>query len=125
MIQKLLWLASAGAVGTLTRYGLAGLVHRIVGSSLPWGTLVVNVIGCLGAGFLWTLFETRWPLSGESRSIILIGFMGAFTTFSAFILETGQLMRVSEWLYAFGNVALQLLLGLVALYLGILLARLI
>lgn len=125
MIQKLALLSIAGAMGTLSRYGLTGLVHRINGVSFPWGTVVVNLTGCFFAGFLWTLFENRWALSGEARITVLVGFMGAFTTFSAFILETGQLLRSAEWLYAAGNLLLQNSLGLVALFLGILLGRMV
>ena len=68
MIQKLALLAVAGAMGTLARYGLAGLVHRICDTPLPWGTLVVNVVGCFVAGLLWALFEDRWPVSGENSA---------------------------------------------------------
>ncbi len=123
-MQKFLWLALAGALGTLTRYGLAGFVHRINGVSFPWGTLTVNVAGCFLAGLLWTLFESRWTVSGEVRLIVLVGFMGAFTTFSAFILETGELMRSSEWLFAAANLVLQNGVGLAALYTGAALGRL-
>ena len=123
MVQKLLWLSLAGAVGTLTRYGLAGVVHRISGVSFPWGTLTVNVFGCFVAGVLWTLFENRWPLSGETRVLVLVGFMGAFTTFSAFILETGELVRSAEWMHAAANVLLQNGLGFAALVSGAALGR--
>jgi CrcB protein len=121
--KKLLFIALAGCVGTLSRYGLVGLVHRLNIFSFPLGTLAVNVTGCFLAGMLWALFESRWPVSGETRTIILVGFMGAFTTFSAYILETGELMRSSEWLYAFGNIALQNGLGFMALFTGALLGR--
>jgi CrcB protein len=125
MIQKILLLALAGALGTLARYGLAGIVHRIDGASFPWGTAVVNIVGCFIAGLLWALFEHRWPVSGETRTIVLVGFMGAFTTFSAFILETGELVRVAEWLYATGNVVMQTGLGFVALFTGAAIGRMI
>jgi len=123
MIQKLAWLSLAGALGTLARYGLAGLVHRIDGSSFPWGTVAVNLIGCFIAGWLYVMFENRWPVSGETRTIILVGFMGAFTTFSAMILETGVLLRSTEWLYAAANIALQNGVGFISLWAGMTLAR--
>jgi CrcB protein len=123
MIQKLSLIALAGALGTLSRYSLAGFVHRLIGASFPWGTLVVNFTGCFFAGLLWTLFENRWPVSGETRMIVLLGFFGAFTTFSAFILETGQMARSAEWFYAAANVFLQMGLGILALFAGIVLAR--
>jgi CrcB protein len=124
IMQKLAWLVLAGALGTLARYGLAGFVHRINGASFPWGTMVVNLTGCFLAGLLWSLFENRWAVSGETRTIVMVGFMGAFTTFSAYILETGDLLRSAEWLHAAANVTIQNGLGLVALFIGAALGRL-
>jgi len=124
MESKILLIAAAGALGTLSRYGLAGFTHRLLGSSFPWGTLVVNLTGCFLAGLLWTLFESRWSVSGETRVIVLMGFFGAFTTFSAFILETGELMRGTEWVFAAANLFFQITLGILALFAGMFLARL-
>ncbi len=121
---QILWLALAGALGTLARYGLAGLVDRINGTSFPWGTITVNVTGCLVVGLLWALFESRWPVSGQTRLLVFVGFAGAFTTFSAFILETGELARTAEWLHAAGNVVVQNGLGFAALFAGVALGRL-
>lgn len=118
MIQKLAWLAFAGALGTLSRYGLSGFIHRIDGISFPWGNLVVNLFGCFLAGMVWALFESRWTVSGETRLIILVGFMGAFTTFSAYILESGELLRSAQWFYASANILLQNGLGFLALFAG-------
>jgi len=123
MTQKLVWLALAGALGTLARYGLAGFVHRINGVSFPWGTLAVNLAGCFFAGLLWSMFENRWPVSGETRTLLLVGFMGAFTTFSALILETGELLRSAEWVHAAANLTLHNGLGFVALFAGAALGR--
>jgi fluoride exporter len=125
IMQKLAWLVLAGALGTLARYGLAGFIHRINGTSFPWGTMVVNLTGCFLAGLLWSLFENRWAVSGETRTIVLVGFMGAFTTFSAFILETGELLRSAEWLHAAANITVQNGLGVVALFIGAALGRLV
>jgi len=125
MIQKLLWLALAGGLGTLARYGLTGLVHRFDGTAFPWGTLAVNLIGCFLAGLFWALIQNRLTISGETRILVMVGFMGAFTTFSAFIFETGQLLRAAEWLAAAGNILLQNGLGFVALFVGAALGRMI
>ena len=125
MIQKLAWLSLAGALGTLARYGLAGFVQRIDGSSFPWGTVDVNLIGCFIAGWLYVMFENRWTVSGETRTIVLVGFMGAFTTFSAMILETGVLLRSTDWMYAAGNIALQNVVGFISLWAGMVLARMV
>lgn len=123
MLHKFAGLILAGSLGTLARYGLAGLVHRYDVSSFPFGTLVVNITGCFLAGFLWSLFENRWVVSGETRTIILVGFMGAFTTFSAYMLETTALMRTSEWLYAGANMFFQNGFGLFAMFAGIIVGR--
>ncbi len=123
MTQKLIWLALAGGAGTLARYGLVGFVQKMNNASFPWGTLVVNFLGCFVAGLLWTLFETRLPVSHEVKILVLVGFMGAFTTFSAFILETGQLAKSLDMTYAVANILLQNVLGLLALIAGIGLGR--
>jgi len=123
MWQKLIMLAIAGVLGTLARYGLTGVVQRAVGSDFPHGTLVVNIAGCFFAGLIWMLFENMGSLGSDARIIILVGFMGAFTTFSTFILETGNLLRDAEWVRAFGNLFLHNSVGLVALFSGLGLGR--
>ncbi len=125
MIHKLVWITVAGALGTLARYGLTGFIHRINGTSFPWGTMAVNLIGCFLAGLLWSLFENRWPVSGETRMFVLVGFIGAFTTFSALILETGELIRSAELMRAVTNLTMQNGLGFCALVIGALLGRLV
>ena len=124
MEQKLVALALAGALGTLARYGLNGFICRFTDISLLKGTLIVNLIGCFLAGFIWMSTESRWPLAGDTRVVVLVGFMGAFTTFSAFVLETGLLMRSADWTYAVVNLFLQNCLGILALLAGMALARL-
>ncbi|MBI1901371.1 MAG: fluoride efflux transporter CrcB [Planctomycetia bacterium] len=116
---KLAWLAAAGAAGTLSRYGLGGLVQRLCGESLPWGTLAVNALGSFLFGLVWPLAEERLIISGQTRFIVLTGFMGAFTTFSTFAFETSDMLRESEWLYAAGNVLAQNVLGIACLLLGL------
>jgi len=125
MLQKILLLSIAGALGTLSRYGFAGLIQRGSGTSFPWGTFAVNMTGCFLAGLFWTLSESRWAVSGETRVIVLVGFMGSFTTFSAMILETGMLLRSAEWASAAANLALQNGLGLVVLLAGMALGRML
>lgn len=124
MIQKLICLALAGSLGTLARYGLAGFVSRHNSSMFPWGTLTVNLVGCFVAGTFWSLFE-RWPISGETRTIVMVGFMGAFTTFSSMILETNELLRSAEWMFALANITVQIGLGGLALFVGTLIGRMI
>ena len=126
MLHKLILIAIAGALGTLCRYGLAGLVHHLSKDSLfPWGTCVVNMAGCLAFGLLWTIMTARLSISSDVRAVVLVGFMGAFTTFSSFVFDTGQLLEDSQWFLAAGNVAMQNALGLAALFAGFALGRLI
>ena len=125
MLVRVLLLATAGAAGALCRYGLAGVVQSGLGARFPWGTLAVNLVGCFVAGVLLGLFESRWALSGEARVIVFIGFLGAFTTFSGFMLETAELARDAQWLSAAGNVVLQNVLGAVVLYGGLVTSRLV
>lgn len=106
-------------MGTLARYGLSGLVQHHAGSAFPWGTVAVNLVGCFLAGLLWSLFEYKFNFSGETRAIVFIGFMGAFTTFSSFALETSALIRDAEWLRAAANILLQNGVGLAAMFAGI------
>ncbi len=124
MWQKIACLAFAGALGTLARYWLAGAAQRLAGGTFPWGTVAVNGAGCLLFGFVWTLAEERSLISSQSRTLLLVGFMGAFTTFSTYVFETEQMLRDSEWLLAGCNLVLQNSVGLVLLYLGTVLARL-
>jgi CrcB protein len=123
--QRLAWLAGAGALGALARYGVAGVVQSLHESGFPWGTLVVNVLGCAFFGLVWTLAEERLVVSGETRTIVLVGFMGAFTTFSSYAFETGQLMRDAEWMFAAFNMIAQNVLGLAAFFAGVAAGRLL
>ncbi len=102
MWQKFLWIAAAGS---LARYGLAGFVLR--GGAFPWGTLALNVAGCFLFGVVWGLGVERQALWAELRSVVLIGFMGAFAPFSTFAFETGETVREGQYLLAVGNVGLQ------------------
>ena len=126
MLQKLVLIAIAGGLGTLARYGLSGLVQQASKDALfPWGTFAVNAAGCLVFGLLWTVMDARISTGSETRTVILVGFMGAFTTFSTFIFDTGQLLENSQWLLALGNVALQNVVGLAALFVGLAIGRFI
>lgn len=124
-IYRIILLSLAGALGALCRYWLAGFIHRFSGVGFPWGTLTVNVTGCFFAGLFWTFFENRWPLASQARVIVMVGFMGAFTTFSTFMLETSELVRAAQWFSAAGNVFLQNGIGFTALIAGIALGRMI
>ena len=123
MWQRILLLAIVGGAGTLARYGMSVGVQRAYGGPFPFGTLAVNVLGCFLFGIVWPLAEDRLRISGESRLIILTGFMGAFTTFSTFAFETGQFLRESEWMLAAANVLANNIIGLAALLVGLMIGR--
>ncbi len=115
-------LALAGILGTLARYGLGGFIQSRNDTTFPWGTVVINLLGCLLFGFVWSFCE-RWPVSGETRSIILIGFMGAFTTFSTYIFETEQMLHDSQWQLMLGYFAIHNVGGLAAILVGLAVGR--
>lgn len=121
--MKIFLIAAAGAAGTLARYWLGGAVQRLYGGTFPWGTFAVNMFGCFLFGIIWSLAEERLVISPEARTVVLIGFMGAFTTFSSFVFETNALIRDAEWMLAIGNLALQNITGIIFLILGIALGR--
>jgi fluoride exporter len=122
-VQKLLWIAFAGALGALARYGFGGFVQRSVNGGFPWGTFAVNVVGCFFFGLIFSLAEDRLVISPQTRTIMLVGFLGAFTTFSTFVFETGEFLRDSQWLFAVGNILLQNVVGVACLFLGMAAAR--
>ena len=122
-MTKWIGLAAGGILGTFARYFLSGAVHRVFGTTFPWGTLVVNLVGCFAIGFLAVLAEEKFLLGPTARVFLMIGFCGAFTTFSSFILETSNLTKDGENLYAFLNIALSVTLGFLVFRLGVMLAR--
>jgi fluoride exporter len=119
MLNYLL-VALGSALGGMARYGAAGLAARLIGPTLPWGTLIVNVTGSLVIGFLATLAapDGRLLLPPDTRAFLVIGLCGGFTTFSSFSLETLNLARDGEWLWAASNVIGSVLLCLLAVWLG-------
>lgn len=125
MRAQLAWLALAGAMGTLARYGIAHTVQRWAGHGFPWGTFAVNMVGCFLFGFLWGIIEHRHATLGPWRTVVLVGFLGSFTTFSSFAHDTGALLRASDHVQAAANVIAQNSLGLVLLFAGVAVSRFI
>ena len=124
---RLLLLALGGAIGTLARYGLNGLVSHYQGKHIEWtaafplGTVLVNVSGCFLIGFLATVSGPamgRVWLKPEWRDFWLIGFCGGYTTFSSYGLQTLNLARDAEWLWVAVNIIGSNVLCLLAVYLG-------
>ncbi|MBU0467986.1 MAG: fluoride efflux transporter CrcB [Candidatus Omnitrophica bacterium] len=118
-MTKVLLLCVGGAFGTVSRYLLSTLVYRSAGSEFPYGTMLVNLLGCFIVGVLATLSESKYLLTPNLKLLLIIGFCGAFTTFSAFILETANLMKDGETTRAFLNVFLSLIVGFLVLRLGV------
>jgi fluoride exporter len=111
-------IAIGGALGSLSRYALDGLVYRVAPATFPYGTFVVNVTGCLVFGLIIGQAEQRVAVGSAARSFWLIGLLGAFTTFSTYTFETFGLLRDGQWTRAFVNAFGQLIGGLFALWAG-------
>jgi fluoride exporter len=123
--MKYLFLWLGGILGVTSRYVLGGWVYSITGASFPYGTLVVNVSGCLAIGFLGTLAEGRWSFSPNLRLFLFIGLLGGYTTFSSYMFESYKLLQDGEVLLALSNLLISVILGFVGLWVGVLLARII
>ncbi len=106
-------------MGTVSRYFMSGVVYKIFGTDFPYGTMSVNLIGCFILGVLASLAEKKFFLGTNMRLLLMIGFCGAFTTFSTFILETANLMKDGETIRAAVNVFLSVLIGFIVLRLGV------
>lgn len=123
MLKQLALLAIAGAFGTVARYGVYVAAQRLPGENLPLATLGVNVLGSFLFGLVWMMAE-HGRCSPQARLLVLTGFMGAFTTFSTFAFESGQLIRNEQYLAAGANIAANNILGILAFVAGIYAARL-
>jgi CrcB protein len=115
-----LLIALGGALGSVARYALSGVVAQHFGETFPWGTLVINITGSFVIGFFSTLTgpDGRWFVSSEARQFFMVGICGGYTTFSAFSLQTLSLARDGEWLRAGGYIAGSVVFCLVAVWLG-------
>jgi CrcB protein len=117
-----LLIAVFGAIGTLARYGLQGLVQVKMGSTFPYGTLAINLTGCFFLGLIGQFTLNRMVISPELRMAIAMGFFGGYTTFSSFGWETAKMLEAGEWLWATTYVASSVVLGLFLSVAGIRLA---
>ena len=116
-LKDLLLIGAGGFIGSVARYLLGGAVERLLAAAkFPFGTLTVNILGCFLIGVVG-------GLSGTARLFFIVGVLGGFTTFSSFGNETFALLRGGEPLKAFGNVALQVIVGLLAVWLGQVISR--
>src|SRR5215207_1172419 len=120
---RILLVGLGGFVGTLARYWLSGVIARRYGETFPLGTLVVNAIGCFIIGFLFYFFYDRSLTTPTARTVVLIGVIGGFTTFSSYGLQTFTLLRDGELFLALVNVVASNALGLALVWLGYVLAK--
>ena len=123
MLNQLIMIAAGGAAGSLMRFLLSSGVHRVVGRDFPYGTLSVNVIGSLLMGILYIVLLERASVGAEWRALLLIGFLGAFTTFSTFSIETLNLLENGELIKAGTNVFLSVFLCILAAWSGVIVGR--
>jgi fluoride exporter len=120
---RLFLIAVFGALGTLARYGLQGVVQIKLGSTYPFGTLLINLTGCFLLGLIGQFTLNRMIISPEWRVAIAVGFFGGYTTFSSFGWETAKMLEAGEWLWATSYVAASVVFGLLLSVAGIRLAN--
>ena len=117
-------IALGGAMGAIARYQVAAVIQARIPAGFPLGTFVVNITGCFVMGIATTLLTERLVVHPNWRFLIPIGFIGAYTTFSTFELETFRAVTESSWLIGAANVVGSVLAGYAALWLGVVLTRL-
>ena len=116
-------IALGGAIGAVMRYLVSTGVHSLLGRGFPYGTMTVNVLGSFLIGFMYVFLMERSSLGPEWRALILIGFLGAFTTFSTFSLETLNLLQSGAMARAMANILISVITCILATWLGIILGR--
>jgi len=123
-VKQILLIAAGGSLGAIARYGVSNFVHSSMDESFPWGTLAVNVSGSFLIGVLIEAFDASL-LPVEWRSFLALGFLGAYTTFSTYTLESVNLLRDGELRLAAANILAGNVAGLAAVVLGIYCSRFI
>jgi len=116
-------IALGGAAGAIARYQVAAMIQARIPAGFPWGTFVVNISGCLVMGVVTVLLTERPVAQPNWRFLIPIGFIGAYTTFSTFELETFRAITEGSWMIGAANVVGSVLAGYVALWIGVVLTR--
>src|SRR5262245_20854356 len=123
-LQLYLWIALGSALGGVARFWCTGVMARLLGETFPWGTLLVNVLGSLIIGFFATMTapDGRMFVDQTMRQFVMIGFLGGYTTFSSFSLQTLNLANDGEWLCAGLYIGASVIVCLLAVWLGHILA---
>ncbi|MCP5468365.1 MAG: fluoride efflux transporter CrcB [Deltaproteobacteria bacterium] len=116
--MQFLWIALGGALGALSRYLVGAFLFQQFKWGPPWSTLIVNVTGCLVMGIMFAWVEVKSGLSSELRQFMMIGFLGAYTTFSTYMLEVVSLIDLQRYSLAFTSIILSTALGFVFFILG-------
>lgn len=124
-MAPLLFIGAGGFLGAIARYVIDGRVTAWTGGALPWGTFAVNMTGSFVLGVLFALTVERAALPADLRGPLLIGFLGSYTTFSTFALESWRMVEDGAWLYATVNLAGSVLIGVAAVVAGIAIGRVI
>ena len=123
---KLLMVGMGGFAGSVCRHMISGLSHRLFNDSIfPYGTITVNIAGCFFIGLLGGLSETRQVFTPEIRALLIIGFLGGFTTFSTFGYEMFTITRDGQFASALTNLILHLILGFGSVWFGFSMSRLL
>lgn len=123
VMQLIVLVALAGAIGSLARWQVSGLVNARVGPGIHWGTLVVNLMGAFLFGLVYAAATHRGLLGDTARVVLLSGFLGAFTTFSALAFESAEMVTAGRVTLAAVNYIGQGVLGVLAMFAGMALGR--
>lgn len=122
-MAPLLLIGAGGFLGAIARYVIDGRITAWTGGALPWGTFAVNMTGSFALGLLFALIVERAALPADLRAPLLIGFLGSYTTFSTFALESWRMVEDGAWLYATVNLAGSVIIGVAAVVAGIAIGR--
>ncbi|MDD4836856.1 MAG: fluoride efflux transporter CrcB [Dethiosulfovibrio sp.] len=124
-MSKIAFMMIAGALGALSRYCLSSFIQGKESGLFPWGTMTVNVAGCLLFGFIWALANERHFISGQTAFIVLTGFVGSFTTFSTMSFEAFHLISSAAHVTAIAYILGSQAIGVGAAFCGVLLGKLV